>query len=53
MRVIEEIIYYKKILSKQQFKTLYGQAKSGDCLGAEKGLRKVLKKNNITKNRGF
>ena len=43
LKTLEE---YKNILSKQQYKTLRGQIKAGDVLGAEKGLKKCIKKNN-------
>ena len=36
------------LLTKQQFKTLKGQILSGDIIGAEKGLNKILN----TKKRG-
>lgn len=42
--VIKEIQKYKAVLTKQQYKTLIGQAKSGNREGAIKGLHKLLKK---------
>lgn len=33
---------YRKKLSRQQMKTLVGQAKSGDCLAALRGLNRLL-----------
>lgn len=37
---------YKNILSKQQIKTMRGQALNGDLNGARKGLEKLLNKYN-------
>ena len=40
-----KLIYkYKSVIPMQQYKTLVGQAKSGDCEGAKKGLYRVLNK---------
>lgn len=36
----------KQRLSKQQYKTLKGQAVSGNIAGADKGLRKILHRRN-------
>ena len=37
---------YKHLLTKQQFKTLKGQILSGDTLGFQKGLYKLIAKEN-------
>lgn len=34
----------KKLLTKQQYKTLKGQAVEGDIIGANKGLIKILQR---------
>lgn len=39
---LEQLRKYEKQLDRQQFKTLRGQALSGDVHGAEKGLRTLL-----------
>ena len=38
-------------LTPQQSKTLKGQALSGDIVGAEKGLNKIMRRNSIEYNR--
>jgi hypothetical protein len=39
---LRELRKYKDHLTKQQFKTLRGQVINGDCVGAKKGLEKIL-----------
>ena len=41
---IKLIRAYKHILTAQEFKTLKGQALSGDIEGANKGFQKILKR---------
>ena len=36
---------HKKFLTKQQFKTIRGQALAGDVIGADKGLEKLMERN--------
>lgn len=43
-RFIKKLKQYNRYISKQQFKTLKGQAISGDIVGAERGLQKILQK---------
>ena len=42
--VFIELNKYKKLLSKQQYKTIKGQIIAGDTIGAMKGLKKLIKK---------
>lgn len=35
---------YKRLLTKQQYKTIKGQIIAGDVIGAEKGLKKLINK---------
>lgn len=45
-----KLIYkYKSVIPIQQYKTLIGQAKSGDYEGAKKGLYRVLNKRKYNK----
>jgi hypothetical protein len=44
---ISKLKIYKSILTKQQFKTLRGQALKGELEAAEKGLKKLLKRENM------
>ncbi len=46
-KFIRSLGKYRELLPKQTIKTLRGQALSGDLKGAEKGLRKVVKKYDI------
>lgn len=41
---VKGLDYYRQYLTKQQIKTLKGQALSGNILGAQKGLIKILNK---------
>jgi len=41
---ISELRKYRNSLSKQVIRTLKGQALSGDIIGAQKGLNKILGK---------
>jgi hypothetical protein len=50
---IKSLQKYQSMLSKQQLKTLRGQALSGNLTGAQKGLDRLLKKavqHGFTKN---
>ena len=42
--VIKELQSYKGTISKQSLKTLVGQARAGDLVGARKGLDKVKRR---------
>jgi hypothetical protein len=44
---ISKLKSYKNIFTKQQYKTLRGQALKGELEAAEKGLCKLLKRGNI------
>ena len=44
---INKLKNYKNIFTKQQYKTLRGQALKGELEAAEKGLRKLLKRENM------
>ena len=44
MNVFKILKIHKNQLTKQQYKTLKGQARAGDTLGAIKGLNRLLKK---------
>lgn len=53
---VKRLKKYQNQLSKQQLKTLRGQALSGDLAGAKKGLTKLLRKeksNGDTENSRF
>ena len=39
---LRELRKYEDHLTRQQFKTLRGQVLNGDCVGAKKGLKKML-----------
>ena len=42
---------YKDILTKQQYRTIKGQIKAGDIIGADRGLdRLIRKRKNLTKH---
>lgn len=41
---MKQLRQYKNILTKQQYKTLKGQAVAGDIVGANKGLIKILQR---------
>lgn len=41
---------YKRLLTKQQYRTIKGQIIAGDILGAEKGLKKLIEKKKVNKN---
>ncbi len=41
---MKQLKQYKDILTKQQYKTLKGQAVGGDIVGANKGLIKILQR---------
>lgn len=41
---IKQLNQNKNILTKQQYKTLKGQAVAGDVAGANKGLMKILQR---------
>lgn len=43
---LNELKLYRVALSKRSLKTIRGQAINGDLIGAKKGLRKLLKKEN-------
>lgn len=45
---LKELNNHKDKLTKQQYKTLKGQILSGDYIGAEKGLKKLIRKKVIT-----
>ena len=45
MNIFKLLKTHKKDLTKQQYKTLVGQAAAGDETGALKGLSKLLKRN--------
>jgi hypothetical protein len=47
---ISKLKSYKSILTKQQFKTLRGQVLKGELEAAEKGLGKLLKRENMNCN---
>lgn len=52
---LRELRKYEDHLTKQQFKTLRGQVLNGDCVGAKKGLEKILNRrmqDEHTKNLG-
>lgn len=38
---------YKRLLTKQQYKTIKGQIIAGDILGAEKGLKRLINKKKV------
>lgn len=40
--LLKQLKYHRSRLSQQQYKTLKGQVLSGDILGAQKGLMKLL-----------
>ena len=40
---------HKKDLTRQEYKTLYGQIITGDIAPAMKGLRKIIKRKDATK----
>ena len=44
-RFLKSLKKYRGLLNKQQIKTLRGQALSGNLAGAEKGLQKLLRRN--------
>lgn len=44
---ISKLTNYKNVFTKQQYKTLRGQALKGELEAAEKGLCKLLKRGNI------
>lgn len=47
---------YKAVLSKQQYRTIRGQAIAGDIVGAKKGLQALIERstrNEHTKNENF
>lgn len=44
---INKLNDYKNVFTKQQYKTLRGQALKGDLGAAEKGLDKLLKRGNM------
>lgn len=44
---IDKLRNYKNIFTKQQYKTLRGQALKGELEAAEKGLQKLIKRENI------
>lgn len=46
MNIYQILKKYKNQLTKQQYKTLKGQVRAGDTMGAIKGLNKLLKKQN-------
>lgn len=41
---MKQLRKYKENLTKQQYKTLKGQAVAGDIVGANKGLRKIIQR---------
>lgn len=45
MNIFKILKIHKHQLTKQQYKTLKGQAIAGDTLGAMKGLNKILRRN--------
>lgn len=45
MKTVMEIDKHKDKLSEQQYKVLIGLAKSGNTLGATKGIHKILRRN--------
>jgi hypothetical protein len=47
---INKVERYKQVLTKQQIKTLIGQATKGEIEAAEKGLSKLLKRISIAVN---
>lgn len=47
---IKKLESYSDLLTKQQRRTLIGQATKGEVDAAEKGLLKLLKRNNIAVN---
>ncbi len=52
---LRELRKNKDHLTRQQFKTLRGQVLNGDCVGAKKGLEKILNRrmqDEHTKNLG-
>lgn len=51
--LINEIdqLYKARKLTKQQYRTIKGQINSGDLLGAEKGLNRLLQKEKYADNR--
>lgn len=51
MNVYIELKRNRQYLTKQEYKTLKGQANAGDIDGALKGLDKILRGNNNGKNR--
>lgn len=44
MNIFKVLKTYRKNLTKQQYKTLVGQAVAGDEIGALKGLNKLLRR---------
>ncbi|MDY6289998.1 MAG: hypothetical protein SPL86_00770 [Succiniclasticum sp.] len=43
-QLLHELKVWKKFLTRQQYRTLKGQAVHGDVAGAEKGLQRLLRK---------
>ena len=44
---ISKLTNYKNVFTKQQYKTLRGQALKGELEAAEKGLKKLLKREDM------
>lgn len=49
--VLTEIRKHWDIMSKQEYRTLKGQALSGDICGAERGLKKSIRRHYDARNR--
>jgi hypothetical protein len=47
---IKKVAMYNQVLTKQQRRTLIGQATKGEVEAAEKGLSKILKRRSIAVN---